>query len=64
MSDLTEKRIIFKHIDEAGYSNDIACYRKHGGYEILQKTVAINPPDIRDEVKKSGLRGPGGGGFS
>jgi NADH-quinone oxidoreductase subunit F len=64
MSDLTEKRIIFKHIDEAGYSNDIACYRKHGGYEILQKTVALNPPDIRDEVKKSGLRGRGGAGFS
>ncbi len=64
MSDLTEKRIIFKHIDEAGYSNDIACYQKHGGYEILKKAVTMNPPDIRDEVKKSGLRGRGGAGFS
>jgi len=64
MSDLTEKRIIFKHIDEAGYSNDIACYQKHGGYENLKKAVMLNPPDIRDEVKKSGLRGRGGAGFS
>jgi len=64
MSDLTEKRIIFKHIDEAGYSNDIACYQKHGGYENLKKAVTLHPPDIRDEVKKSGLRGRGGAGFS
>lgn len=64
MSDLTEKRIIFKHIDAEGYSNDIACYQKHGGYENLKKAVTLNPPDIRDEVKKSGLRGRGGAGFS
>lgn len=64
MSDLTEKRIIFKHIDEEGYSNDIACYQKHGGYDNLKKSVTLNPPDIRDEVKKSGLRGRGGAGFS
>ena len=58
-----ERRIIFKHIDEDGYSNDIACYQKHGGYEILKKAVTQKPEDLRAEVKKSGLRGRGGAGF-
>ncbi len=64
MSAPAETRIIFKHIDEAGYSNDIACYQQHGGYEILKKCVTLKPEDIREEVKKSGLRGRGGAGFS
>lgn len=63
MSAPAERRIIFKHIDEAGYSNDIACYQKHGGYEVLKKSVAEKPQDLRDEVKKSGIRGRGGAGF-
>ena len=58
-----ERRIIFKHIDEEGYSNDIACYQKHGGYEVLKKSVAQKPEELRDEVKKSGIRGRGGAGF-
>lgn len=64
MSAPAERRIIFKHIDEEGYSNDIACYQKHGGYEILKKAVTLKPEDIREDVKKSGLRGRGGAGFS
>src|SRR5690606_334943 len=53
-----------KHIDEDGYSNDLACYQKHGGYEILKQAVTRKPEELRDEVKKSGLRGRGGAGFS
>ena len=64
MSVPEQTRIIFKHIEEAGYSNDIACYQKHGGYEILKKAVTQKPEDLREEVKKSGLRGRGGAGFS
>ena len=64
MSVPQQTRIIFKHIDEAGYSNDIACYQKHGGYEVLRKAVTQKPEDLREEVKKSGLRGRGGAGFS
>lgn len=64
MSAPAERRIIFKHIDEEGYSNDIACYQKHGGYEVLKKAVTLKPEDIREDVKKSGLRGRGGAGFS
>ena len=58
-----QRRIIFKHIDEPGYSNDLACYLRHGGYEMLKKAVARKPEEIVDEVKRSGLRGRGGAGF-
>lgn len=71
-----EYRLILKHADEAGYSNDIACYVKHGGYKTLKKVLSmkrrrvagkgmISPQEwLREEVKKSGLRGRGGAGFS
>jgi NADH-quinone oxidoreductase subunit F len=58
-----ERRIIFKHIGAPGYTNDLACYQRHGGYEILKKAVQMQPQAIIDEVKKSGLRGRGGAGF-
>ncbi|MFM1748387.1 MAG: hypothetical protein RLZZ188_2053, partial [Verrucomicrobiota bacterium] len=58
-----QRRIIFRHIDEPGYSRDLACYVRHGGYEALRKALAMQPAAIIDEVKKSGLRGRGGAGF-
>ncbi len=58
-----QRRIIFKHIDEPGYSNDIDCYVRNGGYEVLKKAVTRPPAELIDEVKKSGLRGRGGAGF-
>jgi NADH-quinone oxidoreductase subunit F len=58
-----QHRLIFKHIDEPGYSNDLACYVRNGGYEALKKSVARKPEEIVDEVKKSGVRGRGGAGF-
>src|SRR5580692_6708635 len=59
-----QRRIIFKHIDEPGYTNDLACYLRNGGYEGLKKSVLRKPEELMDEVKKSGLRGRGGAGFS
>jgi len=59
-----ERRIIFKHVDEPGYSNDLACYLRNGGYEVLRKSVLRKPEELIDEVKKSTLRGRGGAGFS
>ena len=71
-----EYRLILKHADEPGYTPDIGCYLRHGGYEALQKAVATpareladgrkqSPQEvIREEVLKSGLRGRGGAGFS
>ena len=59
----SQRRLIFAHIDEPGYTNDLACYQKHGGYEIMKKAFARKPEELIDEVKKSGLRGRGGAGF-
>ena len=41
-----QRRIIFKHIGEPGYTNDLACYVRHGGYEMLKKAVAMPPSPI------------------
>jgi NADH-quinone oxidoreductase subunit F len=71
-----EYRLILKNIDQPGYTPDLECYLRHGGYEALKKALATPPkslPDgktvsgaeqLRDEVKISGLRGRGGAGFS
>lgn len=71
-----EFRLILKHIDQPGYTPDIDCYLRHGGYEQLKKALATPGRDladgkkqspqevVRDEVLKSGLRGRGGAGFS
>lgn len=70
-----EYRLILKHADEAGYTPDLECYLRHGGYEALKKALAIQTKtladgksvtgseQIRDEVKLAGLRGRGGAGF-
>jgi NADH-quinone oxidoreductase subunit F len=69
-------RLILKHLDSSGYTNDIECYLRHGGYEGLKKALALAPKDLpdgkklspqeqlREDVKASGLRGRGGAGFS
>jgi NADH-quinone oxidoreductase subunit F len=71
-----EYRQILKYADEPGYTPDIECYLRHGGYQVLRKALAIPPknladgkivtgPDhLRQEVMVSGLRGRGGAGFS
>jgi NADH-quinone oxidoreductase subunit F len=71
-----EYRLILKNADAPGYTADLDCYLRHGGYEGLKKALSIPPralPDgksigapelIREEVKTSGLRGRGGAGFS
>src|SRR4051812_35970929 len=71
-----EFRLILKNVDQPGYTADMECYLRHGGYETLKKALSIQPkalPDgkslsgpeqIREEVKISGLRGRGGAGFS
>jgi NADH-quinone oxidoreductase subunit F len=69
-------KLILKYADEPGYTPDMDCYLRHGGYEALKKALAIPAKDlpdgkkasaqeqIREEVKISGLRGRGGAGFS
>jgi NADH-quinone oxidoreductase subunit F len=41
----------------------IEDYIATGGYEALEKAISMDRLDIINEVKKSGLRGRGGGGF-
>ena len=71
-----EYRLILKNIDAPGFTPDLDCYLRHGGYEALKKAVAAAPRDlpdgkklsaqeqVREDVKASGLRGRGGAGFS
>ncbi len=71
-----EYRLILKYADVPGYTRDVDCYLRHGGYECLKKALTLPaktltdgramgaPEQIREEVKASGLRGRGGAGFS
>jgi NADH-quinone oxidoreductase subunit F len=58
-----ERRIVFKNIDRDGWTPDIDCYLKDGGYEELKKALTMQPQEIVSEVKTSGVRGRGGAGF-
>jgi NADH-quinone oxidoreductase subunit F len=58
-----EYRLIFKNVDREGWDPSIDCYLRDGGYDDLKKAFAMQPKDITEEVKKSGLRGRGGAGF-
>ena len=42
---------------------DIDEYMDNGGYAPLKKALTMTSAEVVDEVKKSGLRGRGGGGF-
>ncbi len=44
--------------------NNIEVYKKNGGFENFKKVVtSMQPQQVVDEVKASGLRGRGGAGF-
>jgi len=38
-------------------------YRESGGYDALAKALKMQPEEVIEEVKRSGLRGRGGAGF-
>lgn len=42
---------------------DLEEYQKRGGFKGLKKALEMTAPQIIDEVKASGLKGRGGGGF-
>lgn len=42
----------------------IAGYESRGGYKNIRKALGMDPLKVMEEVKKSGLRGRGGAGFS
>ncbi|MBP9115058.1 MAG: NADH-quinone oxidoreductase subunit NuoF [Acidimicrobiia bacterium] len=60
---LKETRIITKRLRENENNHLIDEYIASGGYEIAKKALTLDPAFIIEEVKASGLRGRGGGGF-
>jgi len=57
-----QRRIVLRN---CGFINpeDISDYIEAGGYEGIKKALGMTQQEVIDEVKRSGLRGRGGGGF-
>jgi len=57
-----QRRLVLKN---CGQINPLSIdeYIAADGFNGLKKTFAMQPKEVIDEVKKSGLRGRGGGGF-
>jgi NADH-quinone oxidoreductase subunit F len=57
------KHLLFRHLDTPNL-NQIATYKKQGGFAGFKKAVTtLQPAEVIDLVKVSGLRGRGGAGF-
>lgn len=55
--------ILLRHRDIPGLNN-IEIYKQNGGFRALEKAVTtLQPKQVVEEVKASGLRGRGGAGF-
>src|SRR5919197_749734 len=54
--------ILIKHVREPN-AFTLDFYLQHGGYEALKKALTLQPDQIIEIVKASGLRGRGGAGF-
>src|SRR5215471_17543148 len=65
-SALTEKwrmePVLTKYVGEPN-SFTLDFYLKHEGYQALKKAMGMQPNDVIETVKASGLRGRGGAGF-
>ena len=58
-----ERRLIFRNIDRKGWNASLKKYVSEGGYKSLEKSLRMEPGEVTQEVKDSGLRGRGGAGF-
>lgn len=56
------KQLLLEKINVPGIET-MSVYRANGGYQALEKAMKMQPGEVVDEVKKSGLRGRGGAGF-
>src|SRR5690349_5881586 len=54
--------VLTKYVREPG-GNTLDFFLKHEGYQGLKKALAMQPNDVIEMVKASGLRGRGGAGF-
>ena len=58
-----QMRIVLANCGEIN-PQDIKEYIENGGYEAVKNALKMQPQYIIDQIKKSGLRGRGGAGFS
>ncbi len=58
-----QKRLVLRNCGQIN-PEDIEDSLAAGTYQGLEKAFTMTPPEIGTEVKESGLRGRGGGGFS
>ena len=57
-------KILLKNMEQPGYTGSLKEYEQTGGYQALRKVIGgMDPNDLIETVKKSGLRGRGGAGF-
>jgi NADH-quinone oxidoreductase subunit F len=57
------KKIVSVNFDKPD-AYKLSVYEQLGGYASLDKLFKMDPADVIEDVKKSGLRGRGGAGFS
>ncbi|PLX84309.1 MAG: NADH-quinone oxidoreductase subunit NuoF [Desulfuromonas sp.] len=57
-----QQRIIFSRCGTVD-ADSLDDFLSHKGFDGIRKAVTMKPEDVIEEVKKSGLRGRGGGGF-
>jgi NADH-quinone oxidoreductase subunit F len=55
-------KLLLEGIDEPGLAT-LEVYRRRGGYDALEKALAMPPDAVLGELDASGLRGRGGAGF-
>jgi len=55
-------RVLFQHLDIPDIDK-LEVYERNGGLEGLRKALSMEPQQVIEEVKASGLRGRGGAGF-
>ncbi|MHB8571802.1 MAG: NADH-quinone oxidoreductase subunit NuoF [Candidatus Dormibacteria bacterium] len=60
---MAELRVLTEHLRDPEYRT-MNGYLARGGYQSLRRAIReMQPQDVTEEVKKSGLRGRGGAGF-
>ena len=57
-----ETTVLSKHFGEAD-ARTLDGWKKRGGYKALEKALGMQPAEIVNVIKESGLRGRGGAGF-
>lgn len=57
-----QKRIVFSRCGTID-AESLDAFLEHEGFSGIKKAVAMKPAEVIDAVKRSGLRGRGGGGF-